>query len=290
MLVQCVRFVKKSGMPNELPTHTRDLAKGLPSDALTRLFGEMAALDAQVGDRTFPETVVTWVRRWIPTQSVSLFEFEAGMQPRTLFSHAPGHDPNMVEYTNGIYVLDPMYSLFAEDRFFGTVLLDLAGSKDREMPETFARYWIKVSADHEIGTLMEIGPDRCAHLSIYVSLGDKVQDALALIELVHPVLTGMFRRHLVPQVPDTTATEAARRRVHATVSKVMSDFGSATLTDREREISQLLLKGHSSKSIARILDISPGTAAIHRSNIYRKLGVTGHGELFSMFIGKLIDG
>lgn len=70
-----------------------------------------------------------------------------------------------------------MYSLFAEDRFFGTVLLDLAGSKDREMPETFARYWIKVSADHEIGTLMEIGPDRCAHLSIYVSLGDKVQDA-----------------------------------------------------------------------------------------------------------------
>ncbi|APE44448.1 hypothetical protein BOO69_14280 [Sulfitobacter alexandrii] len=277
-------------MRKELPSHTRDLAKLLPSDALTRLFGEIADLDAHVGARTFPEAVVNWVRSRIPTQSVSLFEFEAGMQPRTLFSHAPGHDPNMVEYTNGIYVLDPMYSLFAEDRFFGTVLLDLAGSEDREMPETFARYWIKVLADHEIGTLMQIGPDRCAHLSIYVSLGDEVHDALALIKLVHPVLTGMFRRHLVPHVPENAASEAARRRVHATVSKVMSDFGSATLTDREREISQLLLKGHSSKSIARILDISPGTAAIHRSNIYRKLGVTGHGELFSMFIGKLIDG
>ncbi|QFT97385.1 hypothetical protein FIU85_08735 [Roseovarius sp. THAF8] len=60
------QICEKSGMPNELPPHTRDLAKGLPSEALTRLFGELAALDAQVGERTFSETVVTWVRRWIP--------------------------------------------------------------------------------------------------------------------------------------------------------------------------------------------------------------------------------
>ncbi|MCH5373454.1 MAG: helix-turn-helix transcriptional regulator [Planctomycetes bacterium] len=277
-------------MKDEVPGHAAEIMDLLPQDVLTRLLSELAVLDACVGEPVFPQKVVAWVRSWIPTKSISLFEFELGMQPRTLFAHALNHDPKMVEYTSGIYVLDPMYSLFAEDRFHGTVLLDLDGNQDREMPETFARYWIKVSASHEIGTLMEIGPGRCAHLSIYVSLGDRVQDAMNLVKLVHPFLTRMFQRHLQPRAPADTATETARRRVHETISKVMSGFGAGVLTDREREVSQLLLKGHSSKSIARILDISPGTAAIHRSNIYRKLGVTGQGEMFAMFIGRLIDG
>lgn len=277
-------------MKTELPTQTSEVMDLLPNEGLSRLFDELATLGAQSGDPSFPEKVATWVRGWIPTQSISLFEFEEGMQPRTLYAHSLHHDPNMVEYSNGIYMLDPMYSLFAEERYYGTVLLDLTGNEDREMPETFARYWVKVSASHEIGTLMEIGPDRCAHLSIYVSLGDRIQEAVRFVNLVHPVLAEMFRRHLHPQIPVDTSAEAARRQVHETISKVMRDFGTDVLTDREWEISQLLLKGQSSKSIARILDIAPGTAAIHRSNIYRKLDVMGQGEMFSMFLGKLIDG
>ncbi|NIZ12992.1 LuxR C-terminal-related transcriptional regulator [Phaeobacter sp. HF9A] len=277
-------------MESEIPPHMSELMELLPNDALSRLVEELAMLGAQAGNLDFPQKVADWVRRWVPTQSISLFEFEEGMQPRTLYAHSLHHDPNMVEYSNGIYLLDPMYSLFAEERYFGTVLLDLTGNETREMPETFARYWIKVSASHEIGTLMEVTPDRCVHLSIYVSLGDRIQEAVNFVKLVHPVLTTAFRRHLRPQVAPDTSAEVARRRVHEAISTVMSEFGAGVLTEREREISRLLLKGHSSKSIARLLDIAPGTAAIHRSNIYRKLGVVGQGEMFSMFIARLIDG
>ncbi|MCV0382600.1 MAG: LuxR C-terminal-related transcriptional regulator [Erythrobacter sp.] len=47
------------------------------------------------------------------------------------------------------------------------------------------------------------------------------------------------------------------------------------LTEREREVLDLLVEGSSNKGIARQLGISPRTVEIHRSNMMRKLGA-GH--------------
>ena len=61
------------------------------------------------------------------------------------------------------------------------------------------------------------------------------------------------------------------------------------ITQREREITQLLLRGHSSKSIARELGIAPGTVMVHKRNLFAKLGITSQYELFSSFIDALSD-
>jgi DNA-binding NarL/FixJ family response regulator len=45
-----------------------------------------------------------------------------------------------------------------------------------------------------------------------------------------------------------------------------------TLTAREREVTQLLAEGRSSKEVASVLHLSTKTAETHRSNIMRKLG------------------
>ncbi len=50
-------------------------------------------------------------------------------------------------------------------------------------------------------------------------------------------------------------------------------FGGALLSRREREIAQLLLRGHSSLSIAAQLGISGTTVKTHRKNLYGKLGI-----------------
>ena len=50
---------------------------------------------------------------------------------------------------------------------------------------------------------------------------------------------------------------------------------------------QLILKGHSSKSIARTLNNSPETIKVHRRRIYAKLGVTSQGELLSLFLAAM---
>jgi FixJ family two-component response regulator len=47
----------------------------------------------------------------------------------------------------------------------------------------------------------------------------------------------------------------------------------AALSDREREVLELLVEGGSNKRIARELSISPRTVEIHRANMMQKLGV-----------------
>jgi DNA-binding CsgD family transcriptional regulator len=66
-------------------------------------------------------------------------------------------------------------------------------------------------------------------------------------------------------------------------SAAFPDFQLLTL--REREIVTMVLRGHSTESIAMQLGISPGTVKIHRKNIYRKMKVSTQAELFAAFIG-----
>ena len=52
-----------------------------------------------------------------------------------------------------------------------------------------------------------------------------------------------------------------------------------TLSDREREIMQLVAEGRSNKEVAELLDISPATVETHRARILQKLDVHNTAEL-----------
>jgi two-component system, NarL family, response regulator NreC len=52
-----------------------------------------------------------------------------------------------------------------------------------------------------------------------------------------------------------------------------------TLTEREREVFQLIAEGHSNKDIAGLLHVSPGTVETHRARIMEKLDVHSAAEI-----------
>lgn len=54
---------------------------------------------------------------------------------------------------------------------------------------------------------------------------------------------------------------------------------SGELTERQREVVQLVAEGHPLKEIASILHISRKTVAFHKSNVMRRLGVRSTAEL-----------
>jgi two-component system response regulator DctR len=53
----------------------------------------------------------------------------------------------------------------------------------------------------------------------------------------------------------------------------------ATLSTRERQVTDLVVAGQSSKAIARTLGISPRTVELHRGHVFDKLGVKSVAEL-----------
>jgi two-component system response regulator NreC len=60
------------------------------------------------------------------------------------------------------------------------------------------------------------------------------------------------------------------------------------LTDREREILQLLAEGRTNKEAANLLNISPTTVETHRGHILRKLGLHGTADLILYAVRKRI--
>ncbi|GAB3271397.1 helix-turn-helix domain-containing protein [Parahaliea aestuarii] len=75
--------------------------------------------------------------------------------------------------------------------------------------------------------------------------------------------------------------------LHTQVEAVLEAFGSSRLTPRERDVVQRVLRGYPSKAVARELGISTQTEQVHRKNIYQKLGLSSHNELFSLFFDAL---
>ena len=67
-------------------------------------------------------------------------------------------------------------------------------------------------------------------------------------------------------------------RKQATPNAAPTEYRSR-LTSREREITQLLAEGKSSKEVAVALNISVKTAETHRANIMRKLELHSVSEL-----------
>jgi two-component system response regulator NreC len=52
-----------------------------------------------------------------------------------------------------------------------------------------------------------------------------------------------------------------------------------TLSEREREILQLVAEGHGNKRIAELLDISPTTVETHRAHLLHKLELHSTAEV-----------
>ena len=68
--------------------------------------------------------------------------------------------------------------------------------------------------------------------------------------------------------------QAGRRGKRADEARVQLQ----SLTPRERDVLEGLVRGHPNKTIAYYLDISPRTVEIHRANLMSKLGVASLSE------------
>ncbi|PIU42434.1 MAG: DNA-binding response regulator [Candidatus Omnitrophica bacterium CG07_land_8_20_14_0_80_42_15] len=66
---------------------------------------------------------------------------------------------------------------------------------------------------------------------------------------------------------------------YADKKKAVQLRSTSTLTDREREILQLIAEGLSNKEIAQKLKISLKTALVHRNNIMQKLDIHNQAQL-----------
>lgn len=84
-----------------------------------------------------------------------------------------------------------------------------------------------------------------------------------------------------------TLTPLLSRKAHAALKEVTNP--KAWLTDREHEILDQLIVGHSVRVIAENLDRSAHTVHDHVKNLHKKLGASSRGELIATALGHPIQ-
>ncbi len=99
----------------------------------------------------------------------------------------------------------------------------------------------------------------------FVLKSDAARDLVAAVETLQSK-----RMYFTPRVNDLVLTGFLEKR-QATSRNEAPDL--PTLTTREREVTQLLAEGKSSKEVAALLNLSTKTVETHRSNIMRKLNL-----------------
>ena len=111
-----------------------------------------------------------------------------------------------------------------------------------------------------------------------------------LLRAIEPAVRGLGTRHwaaAAEKFPGGRRAERSSAQADPPLARALQRFGQSRLSNREREIVTYVLQGHSTESIARHLDISPGTVKIHRKNIYRKLEISTQAQLFATFLSSL---
>ena len=82
------------------------------------------------------------------------------------------------------------------------------------------------------------------------------------------------------------STNQTFRRVNGSSKDELSSVRTRThLTPRESLILADVVEGHSSKEIARALDLSPRTVEFHRANLLRKWGAKNTVHLVRKVLG-----
>lgn len=85
------------------------------------------------------------------------------------------------------------------------------------------------------------------------------------------------------------ARERLRRASLAFAELLEERFTEWALTPAERDVALFVLKGLSTAEIAALRTTSEGTVKAQTAAIYRKAGVSGRGQLMSLFIEDLMD-
>ncbi|MEO8242247.1 MAG: helix-turn-helix transcriptional regulator [bacterium] len=257
----------------------------------TDLMQATGAMIAALRTADFPAALAQLLRCVAPYDYTVCFGYHGSARPSDLHDDLPAAKRKVFveDYQAGPYLLDPFY--LAATRPVGAGLYrmrDLAPDRFYQ-GEYFRSYYVQTGLAEEIGYFVDLPDGSMIVLSLMrAERAFSSRDLRALTD-VSPIVAASLRQHWndVALRLDAGAGQTPDHGPLTRIEASFQTFGDGVLTNRERQIVEHTLQGHSAAAVGQILSISPGTVRIHRRNIYAKLRINSQGELFSKFIGTL---
>ncbi|WP_020560957.1 helix-turn-helix transcriptional regulator [Thiofilum flexile] len=254
--------------------------------ALMTLNEPLAALFSDLGTDEFYNKLLSFIYLQVPADSSVVLLYQRGASPVILLDWMTERDRTAMQtyYFKGAYLLSPFYL-----RWLNAPLEDALERLVDIAPQGFFEsvyyrdYYGRSGLKDEMSFLIPLSHRR----AILLSLGRT--DALPsfsrvernYLQLFYPIVIKATQRHT------SLVTLPIPTKLTLWLEDSMQLFGKSLLTEREQLVVQMMLQGHSSKSCAKLLGISPTTERVHRRNIYLKLNISSQAQLFKLFFAAL---
>jgi DNA-binding CsgD family transcriptional regulator len=262
-------------MPFVFGTTTLAVSNSVRS-ARNMIPSDIAKIISTIGSVAFPDALSAFLRSTAEIDTIVIMAYGKGQPPVPLFDDCPSEKRwrTIDSYISGAYKLDPFYLSSAAGSAAGLYRLKSVAPDHFGRSDYYRTYYKQIGIIDELGYFIPLEAGIC----IVVSLGKyrrggefsgKAFDELGEIEPVVRCSVARNWRSLSLQVP------------------ILSDRSSdlfTPLTQREREIALMVLKGYSSEAIALNFSISRQTVKVHRRNIYGKLQISSATELFRLYM------
>ncbi|MFP5516089.1 MAG: helix-turn-helix transcriptional regulator [Alphaproteobacteria bacterium] len=234
---------------------------------------------AALGTPGFPAALGAALQGLVTHQMMNGFHYAPDGRAFDLHNDRMAADSGIIvdQYLAGAYVLDPFYDASRLSDGPAFIAMRQLAPDDFEQSEYFRVHYAATRIVDEVGFRLALADGHIGILSLS-RIGEAERFSpgeLARLEAVSGLVRALGERHWhgLPAAAAGARNAGAPRRIEHPL-----------LTNRELEVVTLILKGHSTQSIAAVLSLSPDTVKVHRRRIYAKLRISSQGELFRTFL------
>jgi DNA-binding CsgD family transcriptional regulator len=245
----------------------------------------LVQLQQSAGTASFFPTLSETLRQVVRFDCAGVM-FYNGSEVVNLYAEefSPHYSKYIDLYLKGLYLLDPHYNLLAKGTPSGLYRFsDIAPDcyHDTQYYKAFVK---PAGITDEYDFIVKAGNCYVDFFMDKLGGGFSEKEGEILVT-ISPLISHTLKEHWQKQGQKSRPQNDSKRS--NTYQSIFDSLGKSILTKREQEVIQCILHGHSSKSLAIKLNISPSTVKIHRKNIYKKLDITTQSELFSLCLQSL---
>ncbi len=237
--------------------------------------------------RSFPSALEDFLGTLCAFDSFLLVTYKKSFRPIILGpdTDTAQQSETLRSYINNYFVLDPLFNAIQNGNTPDVSRLIDIMPDSFESTDYYQNCYQNFGLVDEINLIINLDNDVYCAITIgrTATLGDITRAELKTLNEFYPLINSLVRQFWLAQSSEYVKYE----RSDGPMQQALETFASGVLTQREREITSLILRGHSSKAIADMLNISVGTVKVHRKNIHSRLNTSTQSEIFTLFLTHL---
>ncbi|MEW6982031.1 helix-turn-helix transcriptional regulator [Colwelliaceae bacterium 6471] len=233
---------------------------------------------SHIGEESFVSTLAKQLRDLVSCDSLVMMLYSDHAFPDVIHDEIKELSDRAFKdiYLKGAYLLSPLYIAHRQGNF-GFFSFDELIPEGFFQSEYYLSYYSKCGLTDQLILLTKINEQQTLAISLGLLANHYAPEQKKTLADISTIIQAIVCKH--GQLQQQVTQPNLQNQLQLTFDL----FASSVLTQREQAVVKTLMQGHSSKSAAKLLNISVDTERSYRKSAYSKLNISSQSELFNLF-------